>query len=163
MEQLLWDSRQLSDKVGYRMRQARLMGGVVQIKLRYGDFTTLTRQRALPTPTNLDDEIYAAVEKLFLDNLTPGTECAFTVGVGVSQLSQPFQQLELWDDSRGQAEQLALAIDALKEKYGKNIITRGSQMKSRPQKRGKKIEKIPKLWYNATDCQRSSVGRADAS
>ncbi len=137
MEQLLGTLRQLSDKVGYRMRQARLMGGVVQIKLRYGDFTTLTRQRALPTPTNLDDEIYAAVEKLFLDNLTPERNVRL-VGVGVSQLSQPFQQLELWDDSRGQAEQLALAIDALKEKYGKNIITRGSQMKSRPQKKGKK-------------------------
>jgi len=136
-QQLLGTLRQLSDKVGYRMRQARLMGGVVQIKLRYGDFTTLTRQRALPTPTNLDDEIYAAVEKLFLDNLTPERNVRL-VGVGVSQLSQPFQQLELWDDSRGQAEQLALAIDALKEKYGKNIITRGSQMKSRPQKKGKK-------------------------
>ena len=137
IEQLLGTLRRFSDKVGYRMRQARLMGSVVQIKLRYGDFTTLTRQRALPTPTNLDDEIYAAVEKLFLDNLTPERNVRL-VGVGVSQLSQPFQQLELWDDSRGQAEQLALAIDALKEKYGKNIITRGSQMKSRPQKRGEK-------------------------
>ncbi len=97
------------------------MGGVVQIKLRYGDFTTLTRQRALPTPTNLDDEIYAAVEKLFLDNLTPERNVRL-VGVGVSQLSQPFQQLELWDDSRGQAEQLALAIDALKKNTGRTLL-----------------------------------------
>jgi len=132
LRELLGTLRRLSDKVGYRMRQAGLMGSVAQIKLRYEDFTTLTRQRALPSTTNLDDEIYAAVEKLFLDNLTLGREVRL-VGVGVSQLSEPFQQLELWDDTRSQKEQLALAIDALKEKYGNNIITRGSQVKKRPQ------------------------------
>ena len=132
LRELLGTLRRLSDKVGYRMRQAGLMGSVAQIKLRYEDFTTLTRQRALPSTTNLDDEIYGAVEKLFLDNLTLGREVRL-VGVGVSQLSEPFQQLELWDDTRSQKEQLALAIDALKEKYGNNIITRGSQVKKRPQ------------------------------
>jgi hypothetical protein len=54
------------------------------------------------------------------------------IGVGVSQLSEPYQQLALWEDTRAQKEQLALAIDALKEKYGKNIITRGSQVKKNP-------------------------------
>ncbi|HOF24754.1 MAG TPA: DNA polymerase IV, partial [Anaerolineaceae bacterium] len=61
--------RALADKVGYRLRQAGLAGSVVQIKLRYSNFETLTRQTALPQPTNLDDEIYAAAEKLFEANI----------------------------------------------------------------------------------------------
>jgi DNA polymerase-4 len=137
LPQLLATLRRLSDKVGYRMRQANLMGVVVQIKLRYEDFTTLTRQKALPSPTNLDDEIYAAAEKLLQDNLAPGREVRL-LGVGVSHLSEPFQQLELWDDSRSQKEQLAHAIDTLKAKYGKNIITRGSQIEKDRDKDGEK-------------------------
>jgi len=131
MEQLLDTLRRLSDKVGYRMRQARLMGSVVQIKLRYEDFTTLTRQRRLSNPTDLDDEIFSSAEELLRDTLAPGREVRL-IGVGVSQLSEPYQQLALWEDTRAQKEQLALAIDALKEKYGKNIITRGSQVKKNP-------------------------------
>ncbi len=137
LDQLLETLRRLSDKVGYRMRQARLMGGVVQIKLRYEDFTTLTRQRALPTPTNLDDEIFGAAEKLLREALAPGREVRL-IGVGVSQLSEPYQQLDLWDSDRSQKEQLALAIDALKDKYGGNIITRASQVKKHPQERQEK-------------------------
>jgi len=138
LEQLLATLRRLSDKVGYRMRQASLMGGVVQIKLRYEDFTTLTRQTALANPTNLDDEIFTAAQNLLLATLIPG-RLVRLIGVGVSQLTEPYQQLALWDDSRSQKEQLALAIDALNEKYGKNIITRGIDVKKTPKSGGKKV------------------------
>jgi len=120
------------------MRQASLMGGVVQIKLRYEDFTTLTRQTALANPTNLDDEIFTAAQNLLLATLIPG-RLVRLIGVGVSQLTEPYQQLALWDDSRSQKEQLALAIDALNEKYGKNIITRGIDVKKTPKSGGKKV------------------------
>ncbi len=39
--------RALAIKVGYRLRQAGFAGSVVQIKLRYSNFETLTRQTAL--------------------------------------------------------------------------------------------------------------------
>ena len=120
--------RALADKVGYRLRQAGLAGSVVQIKLRYSNFETLTRQTALPQPTNLDDEIYEAAEKLFEANITPARPVRL-IGVGVSKLSPPYRQLSLWDDDQEEKEKLAGAIDQLKEKYGQDIIKRASMMK----------------------------------
>jgi len=121
--------RALADKVGYRLRQAGLAGSVVQIKLRYSNFETLTRQTALPQPTNLDDEIYAAAEKLFEANIIP-TRAVRLIGIGVSRLSPPFRQLSLWDDDQTEKEKLANAIDQLKEKYGQDVIKRASMMKN---------------------------------
>jgi DNA polymerase-4 len=120
--------RALADKVGYRLRQAGLAGSVVQIKLRYSNFETLTRQTALPQPTDLDDEIYEAAEKLFKANITPARPVRL-IGVGVSKLSPPYRQLSLWDDDQEEKEKLAGAIDQLKEKYGQDIIKRASMMK----------------------------------
>ena len=120
--------RALADKVGYRLRQAGLAGSVVQIKLRYSNFETLTRQTALPQPTNLDDEIYEAAEKLFEANITHARPVRL-IGVGVSKLSPPYRQLSLWDDEQEEKEKLAGAIDQLKEKYGQDIIKRASMMK----------------------------------
>jgi DNA polymerase-4 len=119
--------RALADKVGYRLRQAGLAGSVVQIKLRYSNFETLTRQTALPQPTNLDDEIYAAAEKLFEANIIP-TRAVRLIGIGVSRLNPPYRQLSLWDDDQTEKEKLANAIDQLKEKYGQDVIKRASMM-----------------------------------
>ncbi|HQM65279.1 MAG TPA: DNA polymerase IV, partial [Anaerolineaceae bacterium] len=119
--------RALADKVGYRLRQAGLAGSVVQIKLRYSNFETLTRQTALPQPTNLDDEIYAAAEKLFEANIIP-TRAVRLIGIGVSRLNPPYRQLSLWDDDQAEKEKLANAIDQLKEKYGQDVIKRASMM-----------------------------------
>ena len=121
--------RALADKVGYRLRQAGLAGSVVQIKLRYSDFETLTRQTALPQPTNLDDEIYAAAEKLFEANIIP-TRAVRLIGIGVSRLNPPYRQLSLWDNNQDEKEKLASAIDQLKEKYGQDVIKRASMMKN---------------------------------
>jgi len=71
-EQLHQTLRELADKVGFRLRQAGLAGSVVQLKLRYSNFETLTRQTALPQLTNLDDVIFAAAIKLLEGTLTPG-------------------------------------------------------------------------------------------
>ena len=119
----------LADKVGYRLRQAGFAGSVVQIKLRYSNFETITRQTALPQPTNLDDEIYAAAEKLFEANIIP-TRAVRLIGIGVSRLNPPYRQLSLWDDTKDEKEKLASAIDQLKEKYGQDVIKRASMMKN---------------------------------
>ena len=121
--------RALADKVGYRLRQAGFAGSVVQIKLRYSNFETITRQTALPQPTNLDDEIYAAAEKLFEANIIP-TRAVRLIGIGVSRLNPPYRQLSLWDNNQDEKENLASAIDQLKEKYGQDVIKRASMMKN---------------------------------
>jgi DNA polymerase-4 len=119
--------RSLSDQVGRRLRKAVLAGATVQIKLRWADFTTITRQKTLPSPTNLDKEIFETAAELFRENWPRG-EPVRLIGVGVSSLSPPIRQLSLWDDDHQREGNLLSAIDALRERYGREIIQRGHRM-----------------------------------
>ena len=48
----------LSEMVGRRLREQQLHARTLQLKLRYKDFTTITRARSIERPTHLDNEIY---------------------------------------------------------------------------------------------------------
>lgn len=119
--------RSLSDQVGRRLRKAVLAGATVQIKLRWADFTTITRQKTLPSPTNLDKEIFETAAELFRENWPRGKPVRL-IGVGVSNLSPPVRQLSLWDDDHQREGNLLSAVDALRERYGREIIQRGHRM-----------------------------------
>jgi DNA polymerase-4 len=128
-EQVLFSHfRKLSEQVGRRLRKADLAGTTVQIKLRWSDFTTITRQKTLPSPSNLDQEIYETAVLLFNNHHIKGRPVRL-IGVGVSNLSPPVQQLSLWDDDQQKERQLLSAVDALRDRYGKDIIKRAGQVK----------------------------------
>ncbi|NLN69944.1 MAG: DNA polymerase IV [Chloroflexi bacterium] len=122
-EMLLARFRKLAEKVGQRLRKAALAGTTVQIKLRWSDFTTITRQKTLPSPSNLDHEIFETAALLFRDNYSRGRPVRL-IGVGVSNLCPPVRQLSLWDDDQQKEHQLLSAVDELRERYGKDIIRR---------------------------------------
>jgi len=114
----------LAAKVGRRLRKKRLRGKVVQLKLRYYDFTTYTRQCALSAHTDLDHDIYHAAGKLLSDNFD-GRPIRL-IGVTVSQLCGPGEaaaQLSLFDVPPEKARKLAQVMDAIKEKHGEKSIT----------------------------------------
>jgi DNA polymerase-4 len=118
--------RYLSEKVGRRLRKKDLGGSTIQIKLRWSDFTTITRQTTLPSRINLDHEIYQAALALFHDNWPKGKPVRL-LGVGVSNLGPPLHQLSLWDDDYQKKANLLNALDGLRERYGKDIIMRANQ------------------------------------
>jgi DNA polymerase-4 len=55
----------LSAKVGTRMRTARVAGRTVTLKVRFADFTTITRSRTLGEATDVTREIYATASDLY--------------------------------------------------------------------------------------------------
>lgn len=120
--------RNLSDKVGSRLRKADFAGWVVQIKIRYSDFTTLTRQTSLKECSNLDQDIFDAARELLLNNLIHNRPVRL-LGVGVTKLEKPHQQLSLWDDNSNKKQDLTKAVDKLREKFGKDIIKRANSLK----------------------------------
>jgi hypothetical protein len=99
----------------------------VKIKLRWPDFTTLTRQVTLPQPTDVDDEIYAAAEKLFEGEWRTGRVVRL-IGVGVTGLGPPMRQLSLWDDTSEKQRKLLEAVDKLRDRYGDGIVRRGGKV-----------------------------------
>ena len=118
--------REHSEMVGRRLRQAGLSGTTIKIKIRWPDFTTLTRQTTLQQPTNQDDEIYRAACKLFQSVWQPRRPVRL-LGVGISNLTTPVRQLSLWDTQSEKSQRLQEAIDLLREKFGDQMIRRGER------------------------------------
>jgi len=118
--------RELSAQVGRRLRQSDLAGTTVKIKLRWPDFTTLTRQATLSQPTDQDEEIYATALGL-LNKVRAKGKAVRLIGVGVSGLGAPLRQLELWGAQGEKSRKLQEALDELQEKFGKKVIRRGKR------------------------------------
>jgi len=115
---------ELSEQVGRRLRKNELAGTTVKLKIRWPDFTTLTRQVTLPSITNYDNEIAKTALEL-LHKIRKSGQAVRLIGVGVSGLGEPMRQLELWDTDLEKERKLQEVVDALKQKYGDNAIKRG--------------------------------------
>ncbi|MEJ2083907.1 MAG: hypothetical protein P8Y94_17535 [Acidobacteriota bacterium] len=119
--------RGLSEEVGRRLRAEGFGGMTIRLKLRWPDFTTLTRQTRTSQPTDIDLEIFEAVEGLFDKVWRPGRAVRL-LGVGAADLAPPVRQLELFDASWQQDESLVHALDEIRQRYGKNALRRASQL-----------------------------------
>lgn len=93
-EELLEILKKMSDKVGEQLRKKNFMASTIHIKLRYGDFSTFTRQQTASQPMDEGDQIYEIAKKLFVTNWIPG-EPIRLLGVGGSHFAQPKGQLTL--------------------------------------------------------------------
>lgn len=113
--------QEMSAEVGAQLRSNNLAGKTIKLKLRWPDFTTLTRQTTFNHPTDQEDDIAKAALDL-LKSVRKPNQAVRLIGVGVSGLSQPFRQLGLWDTQDERSQKLQQAVDELREKFGKKII-----------------------------------------
>lgn len=120
--------RDLAAQVGRRLRRADLAGATVKIKIRWPDFTTLTRQVTLAQPTDQDEEIAVTAFDL-LAKVRPKGKAVRLIGVGVSGLCEPLRQLELWGEAAEKGRRLQATLDALHERFGDKAIRRGKPHK----------------------------------
>lgn len=113
-------SRHLSNQLKYQEFTAR----TVKIKLRWPDFTTLTRQSTLENPTDQADKIYKAAKSLFYSVWHPGKRVRL-LGVGISGFGSSPRQLRLWDPTWRKEEKIQDLLAEVKERYGEDILKRG--------------------------------------
>ncbi len=116
--------RRLAASVARSMRRKGYQGRTVKLKLRLSDFTTLTHQTTLARPTDDEQVIAKAVLTLFENLWEPG-QLVRLVGVGVTNLQKGLVQLRLWEDQDDRVRNLHTAMDALREKYGHDVVHRG--------------------------------------
>lgn len=115
---------QLSRQVSRRLQKKSLRGKTVQIKLRWSDFTTLTRQTTLPQAVNDYETIFMTAGTL-LDQVWEEDRQVRLIGVGVHNLDTHAHQLGLWDSDVQKDLKLQETMRKLREKYGENVISRG--------------------------------------
>lgn len=116
--------REQSREVARQLRKNDLAGKTIKVKIRWPDFTTLTRQVTLPTTTDNEDEIYKSALKL-LHAVRKPNQAVRLLGVGVSGIGPPVRQLSLWDAGDEKSRKLQEVVDTLQEKYGKDVIRKG--------------------------------------
>ena len=113
----------LSEMVGRRLREAGFHARTVQLKLRYKDFSTITRAHTLSSPTQLDVEIFEQIRSLFRRNWKKGTQVRL-LGVQASSFTGvQAAQIDLLDGNRQQKWKDALAAaDKLRDKFGESSV-----------------------------------------
>lgn len=119
---------ELAEGVGWRLRKEGLCGKTVKLKMRWSDFTTLSRQATLDKPSNQDQEIGSTAIMLFEKEWVQSLNVPHSlrlVGVGVSGLAKPALQLELWETPSEKGRRLQTALDEVREKFGTGAIHRG--------------------------------------
>jgi len=119
----------LSEMVGRRLREHRLHARTIQLKLRYMDFTTITRAHTLVDTTQLDTEIFEQVRGLFRKNWRKGAPVRL-LGVQAAQFEAQAGQGDLIEGERRQRWQQALsAADRLRDKFGESSVSLATGMK----------------------------------
>src|SRR5437867_2807129 len=119
----------LSEMVGRRLREGGLHARTIQIKLRYKDFTTITRAHTLKAPTQLDTEIFEQARALFRKNWREGAQVRL-LGVHASSFGEETEQGDLLENERRERWKQALsAADRLRDKFGESSVSLAAGMK----------------------------------
>ena len=120
----------LVEQVGYRLRRHGLRGRTVHLKIRFADFSLITRSKTLAEPTDITDELWRAVDELLCHRLPAVHLPVRLVGMGVSGLDDTGQvQCLLFDqDDRQKQTRLDSVVDRLKERFGTDALRRGSSL-----------------------------------
>jgi DNA polymerase IV len=139
----------LSEMVCRRLREQNLHARTLQLKLRYSDFTTITRARTLEQPTAVDSEVFFAIRELFRASWNKGA--VRLLGVHTAHFDEESEQLNLEGRTvHDKWNQALSAADRLREKFGENAVSLATGMKARFRERthenpaalpGKKKEK----------------------
>jgi len=118
----------LSEKVGYRMRQKILKGKTVHLKLRYSNFSTITRNKTLPEYTDSTQKLFETISALFLKNYQSGRSVRL-LGVGLSGFgSGDTRQLSLFEQDTQKNSELDKLHDAITNRFGKKIVQRAESL-----------------------------------
>jgi DNA polymerase-4 len=129
MKRVLLDQ---AEQVGRDLRQQSLKGWTVTVKVRYPDFTTVTRSLTLPFPTDQGIDLYRTALKLLLKT-DVFRKKARLLGVGISNLLREGdpEQLPLFATRRKKGERSTQAMDRIWDRFGPGAIKRATLLEKK--------------------------------
>ena len=116
------------EEVAQRLRRHHLRARTITLKLRYGDFRTVTRSETLTEATNLTQPLWEAAEKVFRHWQKRSDGALRLLGFGTSGLeSEEAGQGTLFPDpDTERLKRLDQTVDAIRDRYGKRALHRGT-------------------------------------
>src|SRR5436305_2198782 len=119
----------LCEMVGRRLREHKLSARTIQLKLRYSDFTTITRAHSIPRATQLDTELFEEVRELFHRNWKAGATVRL-LGVQASGWADGDEQMDLLGEDRHQKwTQTMQVADRMRDRFGDSAVSLGTSLR----------------------------------
>ena len=118
--------KELAETVGRRLRRAGKHARSVSLKLRYHDFTTLTRHNTPQVSFDGDGRIHEIATALLDATLKQRNSPVRLIGVGVENLTEPAAQLSLLDSFVAEDSALSSTLDRIRDRFGDDSVSRGS-------------------------------------
>jgi len=121
----------LCEMVGRRLREHGMQARTIQLKLRYADFSTITRAHSVPRATQLDTELFDEIRALFQQNWKVGAKVRL-LGVHVSGWESGEEQLDLLGGDRHERWQQAMAAaDKMRDRFGESAVSLAASMRGK--------------------------------
>jgi len=125
LERILWKQ---SEKIGATLRRESKQAKCVTLKLRYADFSTITRSCTLRESIDIDRVIFEAGMKLLEQPLAKNNQTIRLIGIGVTNIMEMSRQETLFTPSTRKLEKLYQAIDRIRARYGFDAIKTGTSI-----------------------------------
>jgi DNA polymerase IV len=123
----------LTEQVGWRLRRHGLRSRCVHLKVRFADFSTITRSKTLSEPTDITDELWRAADGMLCQRMPTGHLPVRLVGMGVSGFGNAgiAQGLLFDQDERQRQAGLDEATDQIRERFGSTALCRAASLPHR--------------------------------
>lgn len=117
------------EQVGWRLRRRQLRAGRVTLKIRYGQFETISRSRTLSAPTYATAELWDAARELFDAWASRSFQPVRLIGMAAGALTTNTGQRDLFGAAdRAKLSQLDRAIDRITDRFGNRTVRRGGTL-----------------------------------
>ncbi len=115
-----------AEQVGARLRRHQLRARGVTVKIRFGQFKTITRAAPLPAPTDLTADIWNGAQDTFDKWAATEFQPVRLIGVTATRLTGDGEQLDLFHaPNTDRQRRLDGALDRINARFGKRSIHRG--------------------------------------
>ena len=133
--------KNMAENISRRLQKSGYIGTTVKLKLRWPDFSTITRQTTLTIGTDNFEIIFQFAIALFEKEWRDGRPVRL-IGLGISGLGPPYRQLSLWEigdysngsvykkGEKGKTEKLNAVVTQLKHRFGDQIVKPASELLS---------------------------------
>lgn len=115
-----------------QLREEGLVARTVVLKLRHGDFHTVTRRQTIKAATDLDAELLKPVRLLFqpaFEDVQRRRQGVRLIGVAATNLSQAAAADLFEPEERTRLRELTAAVDRARKKYGFDALAPGTAIR----------------------------------
>jgi DNA polymerase-4 len=125
-EAVLSELLQQVQHVARRLRRHNLRAAGVTLKIRYGDFKTITRSRALDEPTDRTDLLWQLTREIFIDWADKDFHPVRLIGMAARNLIGAGGQMRLFSDQKDERQRkLDRTVDEIAARFGSDAVRRG--------------------------------------